>query len=174
MIFAAIGPERMREPSIERLITSYSSMLMRLCYFYLRDYQQAEEAVQDVLFKAYSKYSLFRGASSEKTWITKIAVNICRDYLRRPSRREIPQEQLPELSPPRQESSYGGEDARELLCTVYQLPDEYRELILLRYYQDMQVKEIARALREKPNTIAVRLKRAREMLKHVLEEENEN
>ena len=52
---------------------------------------------------------------------------------------------------------------------VYQLPPEYREVILMRYYQDLPVKEIAGILKQRPNTVSVRLKRAREMLKLELE-----
>lgn len=60
-------------------------------------------------------------------------------------------------------------DAMELLNFVYQLPDDYREVILMRYYQDLSVKEIARILKQRPNTVSVRLRRARELLKVELE-----
>ncbi len=158
-----------REPDINRLIDCYSQSLTRLCYLYLKDEQLAQEAVQDTLYRAYQKYHTFQGKSKEKTWITSIAINICKDYMRKPSYREVPSDQVITLSSQREHRSYTDPDSVELLNMVYQLPPEYREVILMRYYQDLPVKEIAGILKQRPNTVSVRLKRAREMLKLELE-----
>lgn len=167
LIFFQTGAVSDGEPDIERLIARYSQPLTRLCYLYLKDEQLAQEAVQDTLYRAWCKYRSFSGRSSEKTWITAIAVNICKDYMRKPSYREIPVDP----SVPVQAHSNGGcdTDSMELLNLVYQLPDDYREVILMRYYQDLSVREIARVLRKRPNTVSVRLKRARELLRKELE-----
>ncbi|MCI9575271.1 MAG: sigma-70 family RNA polymerase sigma factor [Clostridiales bacterium] len=158
-----------REPDIDRLIDCYSQSLTRLCYLYLKDEQLAQEAVQDALYRAYQKYHTFQGKSSEKTWMTSIAINICKDYMRKPSYREVPSDQVATLSSQQEHHSYTDPDSVELLNMVYQLPQEYREVILMRYYQDLPVKEIASILKQRPNTVSVRLKRAREMLKLELE-----
>lgn len=169
LIFFQTGSADRGEPNLERLIEQYSQPLTRLCFLYLKDEQSAQEAVQDTLYRAYCKYRSFSGKSREKTWITAIAINICKDYMRKPSRREIPMETaLEAYADPAQAPE---PDALELLNLVYQLPADYREVILMRYYQDMTVKEIARILRERPNTVSVRLKRARELLKTQLEKE---
>lgn len=61
-----LWPAQSEKPDINRLIDSYSKSLMRLCYIYLKDYQLAEDAVQETLTKAYLKYETFKNNSSEK------------------------------------------------------------------------------------------------------------
>ena len=109
-----------REPDINRLIDCYSQSLTRLCYLYLKDEQLAQEAVQDTLYRAYQKYHTFQGKSKEKTWITSIAINICKDYMRKPSYREVPSDQVITLSSQREHRSYTDPDSVELLNMVYQ------------------------------------------------------
>ncbi len=167
LIFFQTGAVSDGEPDIERLMDRYSQPLMRLCYLYLKDEHLAQEAVQDTLYRAYCKYGSFSGKSSEKTWITAIALNICKDYMRKPSYREIPMD--PSISVLAGSGQSCDTDSMELLNLVYQLPDDYREVILMRYYQDLSVGEIARVLRKRPNTVSVRLKRARELLRAELE-----
>lgn len=163
-------PLERQEPDIERLMDTYSTQLTRLCYLYLKDYQLAQEAVQDALYRAYKKYSTFRSASSEKTWVTAIAMNICRDYLRRPFSREFVDSETVELTADREPGLYTGADSVELLNLVYTLPVEYKEVVLLRYYQGFTVKEIGKMLQEKPNTISARLRRAMELLRQEWED----
>lgn len=54
----------------------------RLCFMYLSDWQLAEDALQETFLKVFRKYDTFAGRSSEKTWLVRIAVNVCKDYLR--------------------------------------------------------------------------------------------
>ena len=66
---------------------------------------------------------------------------------------------------------FRSDESIALLNAVYSLPTKYKNVILLRYYQQMTVSEIAKALKEKENTISVRIKRAKELLKELLKEE---
>ena len=88
-MFFVFQPVQDREPDIDRLISEYSKCLTKLCYLILKDVHLAEEAAWDTLYKAYSGYNGFRKESSEKTWITQIAINICKSYMRKSSYREI-------------------------------------------------------------------------------------
>ena len=63
----------------EQLVDQYQTALLRTCYLYLRDRTQAEDAVQETFFKAYRNLSQFRGESSFKTWLLRIALNTCHD-----------------------------------------------------------------------------------------------
>lgn len=157
---------------MEQLMDTYSKPLMRLCYLYLKDYHLAEDAVQEALFKAYRAYGGFRGESSEKTWITRIAMNVCRDIMRGHLYRETADGRV-ELYPAADfaGNEWSGEDSLELLEAVLALPADYRQAVLLRYYQELSVEEISRILHQKSNTVSVRLKRARELLKSQLKEE---
>lgn len=70
------------ELDLERVITEYGDSLLRMCFLYLKDIHLAEDAVQDTLIKAYLNYGKFRKDSSEKTWIVRIGINVCKNYLR--------------------------------------------------------------------------------------------
>ena len=79
---AVKDPDSRRDQTIERLITQHQTSLLRLCYVQLQDQALAEDAVQETFLKAYKGFDSFRGDSSEKTWLTRIAVNTCRDFQR--------------------------------------------------------------------------------------------
>ncbi|GAA0404948.1 sigma-70 family RNA polymerase sigma factor [Paenibacillus motobuensis] len=149
------------EPDIERLIEEYGDSLLRMCLLYLKDLSLAEDAVQDTFVKVYQRYSQFQGKSSEKTWIMRIAINVCKNIQRSSWWRRIDYsftlEQIPAKTHDRQDDA--------LLSQIMKLSPKYKEVILLYYYQDMKIREIAEALQVPESTISVRLKRAREKLK---------
>ena len=68
--------------NIEEMIARYGDDILRLCLLYLGDRQLAEDAFQETFVKAWKGRDAFRGESSEKTWLSRIAVNTCRDMLR--------------------------------------------------------------------------------------------
>lgn len=70
------------EPFLERLMNTYGDELLRMCFLYLKDYQLAEDAVQDTFLKAMKSYQFFQHQSSEKTWLTRIAINCCKNVIR--------------------------------------------------------------------------------------------
>lgn len=151
----------------ERLVNQFQASLLRTCYMYLRDQEQAEDAVQETFFKAYRNLGAFRGESAEKTWLMKIAVNTCHDmrktgWFRHMDRRVTP-EMLPEASVPFQEFEEG------LIVEVMNLPLRLREVVLLYYYQNMDTNEIAETLGIARSTVSGRLQRARKKLRDVLE-----
>ena len=151
----------------ERLVNQFHASLLRTCYMYLRDQEQAEDAVQETFFKAYRNLGAFRGESAEKTWLMKIAVNTCHDmrktgWFRHLDRRGTP-EMLPEASVPFQEFEEG------LIVEVMNLPLRLREGVLLYYYQNMDTNEIAETLGIARSSVSGRLQRARKKLRDVLE-----
>jgi RNA polymerase sigma-70 factor, ECF subfamily len=173
-MFFVLKPAQDEKPDIDRLITDYSKNLTRLCYMLLKDVHLAEDAAWEALYKAYTAYNRFRGDSSEKTWVTQIAINICRSYMRKPSYREITDSDYISLSYAAEDqavSEFCSEESLSLLNAVYALPIKYKQVILLRYYQQLTVSEISRVLKEKENTISVRIRRAHGMLKEILGEE---
>lgn len=151
----------------ERLVLQYQESLLRLCYMQLKDQGQAQDAVQETFFRAYRHWEDFRGEGSEKTYLMKIAVNVCRDqrktgWFRHVDRRLTPEE-LPQASVP---FSRREED---LLLQVMALPEKQREVILLYYYQNLNVNEIAQVLGIAHSSVSGRLKQARKRLRSVLE-----
>lgn len=154
-------------PDMERIVDQYGTSLLRMCYLYLKDMQLAEDAVQDTFLKVYRNYGQFNGGAGEKTWVTRIAINVCKDYLRTAWRRRVNVvEELNDI--PDAEGPHAAEDGA-LLNEVMALKPKYREVLLLYYYQDLKISEIAKVLGAPESTISVRLKRAREQLKSRLE-----
>ncbi len=151
-------PEKL---DIETIIIEYGDDLLRLCLLYLGDRGLAEDAFQVTVTKAWQQLSSFRGESGVKTWISRIAVNVCRDVLRsgwfRMMRRSEPLDALLGLAAPEK----GGGEATQ---AVLELPGKYREVVVLYYYENMKIREIADALGLPATSVSTRLRRARKLL----------
>lgn len=160
----------LHEQTLVQLVNQYQTPLMRMCYLYLHDEDLARDAVQETFLKAYKGLDRFRGECSEKTWLMRIAMNTCRDMQRsgwfRHMDRRITPDQLPEAT-----VSADEEDV-ELTMAVMALPKKYREVVMLYYYQDMSVVEVAQALGIAQSSVSGRLKLAREKLRAALERGN--
>lgn len=159
--------DRQPAPELERLVAQYQGAVLRTCYLYLCDRSQAEDAVQETFLKVYRNLDSFRGESSEKTWILKIAMRTCYDMNHsgwsRFFNRRITPEMLPEASVPFTER----DDA--LTQAVMRLPEKLRRVIILYYYQGLSVREIAETLGITQPSVSSRMKRGREKLKAALE-----
>lgn len=153
---------------VDRLMQQYGSQLLRLCTMLLRDASLAQDAVQDAFLKAYRQHGTWRGEASEKTWLTAIAVNVCRDYRRSGWFRHVAREKdvadLPGLA-----ASFTFPDDT-VITEVTRLPDRYREVVLLRYYQGLKQREIADALRISDRAVRLRLQKANALLRERLKE----
>ena len=157
------APDSQPELVLERLIRENEVPLKRLCYLYLHDEGQAEDAVQETFLKAYRSLKDFRRESSEKTWLTRIAVNTCKDMLRsawfRHTDRRVTADMLPEAREIRDPYH------REVAAAVMNLPEKLREVILLYYYRGLTMEETAEVLKISQPAVTNRLKRARDKLK---------
>ena len=161
------GPDSSPEERINRLIKDHERDLLRLCCVYLRDVSLAEDAVQETFIKAYKNLHAFRGGSSEKTWLYRIAINTCRDMRRGSWFRLVRSDvNLDDLQIPAQQGPDGCSALSEGIMT---LPRKYREVILLYYYEDMTLAQIAKALGVSAMTVSRRIGKARELLRSLLE-----
>ncbi|MBR1607158.1 MAG: sigma-70 family RNA polymerase sigma factor [Clostridia bacterium] len=165
------GPDnpQSNEEKITQLINTYQLSLKRMCCVWLKDAALAEDATQETFLKAYAALSDFRGECSEKTWLTRIAVNVCRN-LRRGwwfdhVDRSVEIERLPEAAVPFEDAD------SSLIDTVAALPLRLREITMLYYYQDMNMSEISEALNISVSTVSRRLEKARRQLRTQLEKE---
>ena len=157
--------ENDRQDTLARLMEEHGDRLYRLCLLLLRDPHLAEDAVQDTFFRAWRSGG-FRGESGEKTWLTAIAVNVCRDYRRLYwYRKRLDSEELLEQIPAPPDAEPQDD---EILRQVFALAPKYREPVLLYYWQELTVPEIAALLHEKENTVSTRLRRARAQLRETL------
>ena len=153
---------------LERLMEQYGSSLLRMCALYLKDADLAQDAVQETFIRAYRHIEDYRGESSERTWLTAIAINVSRDMLRtawfRHQSRSTDIDTLPEKP-----AEFEFPD-NTVLTEVMHLPAKYREVVLLRYYEGLKLKEVASALGLSDGRVRSRLNRANELLRDRLKE----
>ena len=169
---AVKDPDSRRDQTIERLITQHQTSLLRLCYVQLQDQALAEDAVQETFLKAYKGFDSFRGDSSEKTWLTRIAVNTCRDFQRGGWFKHTDRRVTPDMLPIG--TVQPDTEDLDLSLAVMKLPRKMREAILLYYYQDMSTEEIAETLGIAQSSVSNRLRRGREKLRKLLEGRDQN
>ncbi|MBQ9300135.1 MAG: sigma-70 family RNA polymerase sigma factor [Clostridia bacterium] len=160
------GPESMEE-RLERMVSMYQLSLLRLCYAYLHDEEMAKDAVQETFIKAYRHMDQFRETSSEKTWLSRIAINVSKDMRRsawfKHVDRSITLDMLPESACP------ATEEHRNLTAEIMNLPPKLREAALLCWLQEMSYSEAAEALEITHQAVSGRLDRARRKLRKALE-----
>ena len=156
------------EVDIDYYVEQYGDYLYRIAYVYTKDQHAAEEVVQDVFIKLYET-NQFEGKSSEKTYLTKMTINRCYDYLRK---WKVKKAQLFEYFTKSVASSeqvvIEQQERDEIVEAILTLPLKYREVLLLYYYDDLSVAEIASCIHIPQSTVATRLQRARTKLKEQL------
>ena len=128
------------ERRLEDWMRTYGTAILRTCFVILSDAREAEDAMQDTFLRAWRAMDTFeqRNGASVKTWLMRIAINVCRDYQRKRWFRHI--------------------DMRHAL-------EDLPQGMLLYYYQDMNLQETADALGISKSTVHTRLKKAEQALK---------
>ena len=157
-----------RQQWLTEAMTRWEKPLRKLCYAYLCDTALAEDAVQETFFKAWKGYGCFRRESGEKTWLTRIAINTCKDLLSsawtRNTDRSVVPEALPEGSAPFEERD------DTVTRAVLALEPKLKEVTLLHWYQGLTLAEMGQVLRLPRSTINYRLKKAKAALRNALED----
>ena len=150
------------------LYHTYATGILRLCYYYLGSREQAEDVVQDVFVRLINA-GIEISPSSEKAYLLKAAVNRCKDVWRSAwARRMVYGSPALELTPDPHEVGEGL-DRAELMQAIGRLRPDYREVILLYYYQGCSIEQIAEALEVPSGTVSSRLTRGRQKLRLILE-----
>ena len=166
-------PENIPGYDIETLMRQYGNDVLRTAYMYVKDIHTAEDIFQDVFIKVNQKLSTFEGNSSIKTWIIRITINTCKDYLKSAwNRRVVPMMEYQEDAIV-SETNYDDvekQDTKELIKkSVLSLPAKYKDVVLCVYFQEMTIMEAAQVLNIAEGTAKSRLSRARQRLKSILE-----
>ena len=164
------GPDSNREERLTRMVEQYQSSLLTMCYAYLHERELAEDAVQETFLKAYRAMDSFRGESSEKTWLTSIAINVCRNVHRSGWFSRMNRSVTPEDLSVAVWDDYD-QDAADLAAAIQKLPDKLKEVVILYYYQEISMPEIARIVGVTPSMVSRRIKKAHAKLHDVLGKE---
>ena len=147
----------------EKAFDSYANSILRYAYSYLKNTADAEEVLEDTLIRYLQAAPEFESPQHEKAWLLRVAANLCKNRLRfsaaHPSD-ELSQELVSEQR----------EDLSFVWDAVRSLPERYREVIHLFYYEGFSTREIASILAKKEATVRSLLTRGRDALRSVLKE----
>ena len=151
---------------VEKLIEEYQNSLYVAAFSICKNNHDAEDVVQDTFIKYISKNNDFESKEHIKAWLLRVAINLAKNKMTTFFRRKVvPMEDyMLDIEMP-------SEDSNNLLNAVMRLPQKYRIVIHLFYYEDYSVKEIADILKISPDNVKTRLTRGRKQLKTMLMEE---
>ena len=158
---------------VERLIETYGQEVYKIAYFYMKNPQLAEDVFQEVFYKVMKNYDKFQHQSSEKTWLTRITINTCKDLLRTSWIKRVRTFGVWQESGTDYEAPFDIEQQeadQELYELIQELPTKYKDVILLFYYKELSYEEIAQILKIPEGTVRSRLSRARVKLKKMINE----
>lgn len=159
------------ESAFVELVTPCRERLFRKAYSIIGNPDDAEDILQESLISAYRAIHSFRGESGIYTWLYRIVVNRCRDFLRSSGGKK----KLEALDPftmvvkderPGVEKKYEHSEASSyLIGKVENLSGKYKKILLMRYYDELSYQEISDLLHVNVGTVKSRLFKARELLK---------
>ena len=151
------------EQEVNRAIERYADMIRRLCMIYLKNYADTEDIFQTVFLKYVLSAISFESAEHEKACLIRVTINACKDLRKSFFRsRTVSLDQLAEqpLALP--------QDHREVLEAVLDLPQKYKDVVYLHYYEEYTAPQISQILGKNVNTVYTLLTRAKQMLREKL------
>lgn len=161
-----------RETVLDIIMDAYGDRVKRLAYSYVKDWGIASDLTQEVFVTVYIKLETFEKRASFKTWLFKIAVNKCKDYLKSWHYRNLIMNEkvlffMKDRAKTPEEQTLERDESCRLLKAILDLPLKYREVFLLHYYQDLSIQEISNTLAIPLATVKTRLFRGKEKLKDI-------
>ena len=150
----------MDKTSFRVLAETYQGMVYRIALNSFRNIQDAEDAVQEVMLKLYLRKEPFDHQEHARNWLIQVTLNYCRSIWRSPWRQRVSLEELTVAIP------FSRPEDGALFQAVMELPENHRTILYLFYYEDLSVREIARALKLSETAVTSRLSRARRVLKN--------
>lgn len=151
------------EKYIGEIIEKYSNMLIRVCFTYMKNINDAEDLAHDAFLKLIEKRPSFESEEHEKAWLIRVSINLCKNRLKTSWFRK---------REPLHEGAYNFTPMEsEVMSSVLELPAKYRSIILLYYFEEYSITEVAEILGKKKSTIGSQLHRARKLLKSKLKED---
>ena len=155
----------MERTEFAQAVEVYQDMVYRVALHFFANPLDAEDAVQEVFLRLYAQKKPFQSGEHLRRWLIRVTVNYCRDVLKSPwRRRRIPLEALPDRP------VFDVPEQGDLYETVMNLPEKYRVVLYLFYYEELSTKQIAQMLGLRQTAVTTRLARGREELKKRLKE----
>jgi len=149
------------------LIEKYSAAVYRMAYSMVKNTQDAEDIHQEVFLKYLAKRPEFESEEHAKAWFLRVTINLAKNLWKTAWRQRVVS--LGEVD--REEETETQQEEDQLIEIVKRLPQKYRTVVHLFYYEEYSLEEIADLLKAKPSTVRTRLTRARQKLKEMLKED---
>ncbi len=144
----------------------YGNLVLRTAYCCVGSYCEAEDITQEVFLTLHEKPQQFRNDEHMKAWLLRAAINRGRNYRKSwKQKRRVELDEVPEMP-----QECGMMQDNEIRTAVLSLPKNYAAVLFLHYYEGYTIKEIAKILGKRENTIGSLLRRGREKLRLELEE----
>jgi RNA polymerase sigma-70 factor, ECF subfamily len=147
--------------AFQELIQLEKARLYRMAYLYVKNENDALDVVQEAVYKAYVSIDKLKHPHYFSTWITRILIHAALDFIRKHEKMTL-KDDLDDVA---KEQDLGIEDRMDLVRAIERLDVPYKTVIILRYYKDLTVKQIAELLECPEGTVKVRLHRAISYLK---------
>lgn len=149
------------------LIKNNKEYLYKMAFLYVKDEQDALEVIHETVYRAFLNIEKLKKAKFFNTWITRILINVSIDFLKKKGKNEM----LDESTPIRKEKcEISTEEKLDLYNAIDLLNDNYKTVIIMMYFNDMKIKDIAKVMEIPENTVKTYLKRAKQALGEVLKE----
>lgn len=152
-------------------VERYANMVLRISVNYCKNISDAEDMVQEVFLRLYEANKNFQDDEYVKRWLIRVTINLCKNHLKSAWHQKIHffdstniEDNLGNLT----EFFEEDREKMELYSAVKKLPEKYRSVVHLYYYEEYPIRIIAEILQKKETTIQTRLTRARSMLKEQL------
>lgn len=161
--------------AFEGIVRRWQSPLINLAYRFCRDRSRAEDMAQEAFLRAFRNLASWRQDSAFSTWLFALATNLYCSEIRRIPPIALPFDDIPEPTDPRtlshdvQQQLEQHHERTALHKAMNTLPPKYREVLLLYYFQEMDVPATAASLHLPQGTVKARLFRARDLLRAKLQ-----
>ena len=156
-----------KNTDFKTIYNKYGEMLYRIAFVYLGNQDDTEDVLQDVFVTLLNNTPKFTNTEHEKAWLIRITQNKCINLLKSPSRRTT------DIDDMQIQTDDDNKDLHiDVIKQVVALAPKYKSAVILYYYNDYSVEEIAKTLKISKSAVKMRLKRSRELLKIQLEDYN--
>ena len=147
---------------IKEYILLNQNQIYRLAFSYVHNKDDALDIVQETIYKAMAGKRSLHKSDSVRPWLYRIVVNTALDFLRRKKREAVPHEDILLRGESAADDRYEDIDLKRALDS---LPDMYRSVVVLRYFEDLTLEEIAGILNENLSTVKTRLYKSLKLLR---------
>ncbi|WP_147532949.1 sigma-70 family RNA polymerase sigma factor [Bacillus marasmi] len=156
------------DSAFTKLIDKEKDKLYRIAFLYVKNESDSLDIVQETIYKAYISIGSLKNSSYFSTWLTRILINTALDFIKKNSKViPIDQDSIERIQ---SADRIMLEDKMDLLKALERLPEKYKTVIILRFYQDLTIKQIAKLIECPEGTVKTNLHRAINELKGMLKE----